>query len=148
MEAIIFIGIQGTGKSTFYKENFFNSHIRISLDLLNTRNKQNKFLNTCFETQSRFVIDNTSPEIKDREPFIERAKERKYKVIGYYFRSNIIEAIERNSQRIGKEKIPVIGIKGCYNKLELPDLKEGFDELYYVEIINGQFKVSEWKNEI
>ena len=34
MEAIIFTGIQATGKSTFYKQNFFNSHVRISLDLL------------------------------------------------------------------------------------------------------------------
>lgn len=34
MEGILFIGIQASGKSTFYKERFFNSHLRISLDLL------------------------------------------------------------------------------------------------------------------
>ncbi|MCB9352743.1 MAG: ATP-binding protein, partial [Lewinellaceae bacterium] len=32
MEGILFIGIQASGKSTFYKERFFNSHLRISLD--------------------------------------------------------------------------------------------------------------------
>ncbi|MBN1315005.1 MAG: hypothetical protein JXA42_06040 [Anaerolineales bacterium] len=38
MQAVIFIGIQATGKSTFFKERFFNTHVRISLDLLKTRN--------------------------------------------------------------------------------------------------------------
>jgi hypothetical protein len=33
MEEIIFVGIQASGKSTFYKEKFFNSHLRISNDL-------------------------------------------------------------------------------------------------------------------
>lgn len=28
MEAIIFVGIQGAGKSTFYRDRFFNTHIR------------------------------------------------------------------------------------------------------------------------
>ncbi|MEL6944740.1 MAG: ATP-binding protein, partial [Bacteroidota bacterium] len=36
MQAILFIGIQASGKSTFYKERFFNTHVRISMDLLNT----------------------------------------------------------------------------------------------------------------
>jgi len=29
MQVIIFIGIQATGKSIFYKENFFDTHVRI-----------------------------------------------------------------------------------------------------------------------
>jgi len=49
MEGIIFIGIQASGKSTFYKERFFNTHVRISLDLLNTRNKENHFFDKCFQ---------------------------------------------------------------------------------------------------
>ena len=36
MEAIIFVGLPGSGKSSFYKERFFDSHVRISLDLLKT----------------------------------------------------------------------------------------------------------------
>lgn len=30
MEAIIFIGVQATGKSTFYKNKFFTTYIRIN----------------------------------------------------------------------------------------------------------------------
>ena len=61
MESVIFIGIQASGKTTFYKNHFFDTHIRISLDQLNTKNKQNRFLQACFDTQSKFVIDNTNP---------------------------------------------------------------------------------------
>jgi predicted kinase len=31
MQAVIFIGIQATGKSTFFKEMFFTTHIRINI---------------------------------------------------------------------------------------------------------------------
>jgi predicted kinase len=34
MEAVIFVGIQGSGKSTFYNERFVDTHIRINLDML------------------------------------------------------------------------------------------------------------------
>ena len=33
MEAVIFIGIQASGKSTFFKERFFNTHVRINLEM-------------------------------------------------------------------------------------------------------------------
>ena len=148
MQVIIFIGIQATGKSTFYKSRFFNSHVRLSLDLLNTRNKENQFLETCFATQSAFVVDNTNPTIKEREKYIQLANENKYEVIGYYFKSSIGEAIERNNQREGKEKIPEVGIKGCYSKLEVPKMKEGFDKLYFVEASNDNFTVDDWKDEV
>jgi hypothetical protein len=31
MEAVILIGIQGSGESTFCRERFFNTHVRISI---------------------------------------------------------------------------------------------------------------------
>lgn len=148
MEAIIFCGIQATGKTTFFKENFFKSHIRISLDQLNTRNKEQKFIETCISTQQPFVVDNTNPSKEDRAKYIAISKANKFKVVGYYFQSKLNEAISRNSQRVGKENIPEIGIKGTYSKLELPSFEEGFDELYYVEIENNIFTIKDWINEV
>ncbi|MDL2321544.1 ATP-binding protein, partial [Desulfosarcina sp. OttesenSCG-928-B08] len=66
MEAIIFCGIQASGKSTFYLERFFKTHVRISLDLLRTRNRENRFLSLCLETGQHFVVDNTNPTRSDR----------------------------------------------------------------------------------
>lgn len=148
METIIFCGIQATGKTTFFKENFFKTHIHISLDQLNTRNKEQKFIDTCIQTQHPFVVDNTNPTREDRAKYISIAKANKFKVIGYYFQSKLSDALARNSQRTGKENIPEIGIKGTFSKLALPSLEEGFDELYYVEVENNEFKIKKWTNEI
>lgn len=78
MEGIIFIGIQASGKSTFYKQHFFNSHVRISLDLLNTRNKENQLLDKCLELHQRVVIDNTNPAKSDRKKYIDKFKQSKF----------------------------------------------------------------------
>lgn len=105
-------------------------------------------METCFETQQPFVVDNTNPTIADREKYISLAKVYKFKVIGYYFQSKISEAIARNSQRPDKECIPEIGIKGTFSKLEIPSWDEGFDALYFVEIEGNNFTVKEWEHEI
>lgn len=141
MEAILLIGIQATGKSTFYIERFFNSHVRISLDLLNTRNKESKIIEWCISNHQPFVIDNTNPKKTDRQKYIELAKSSKYKIIGYYFKAKISDVLERNEKRADKAKIPKPGIFGTLKKLEIPSLEEGFDELFFVEIIDNRFVV-------
>lgn len=137
MELIIFIGIPASGKSSFYKEYFFNSHIRVSLDLLNTRNKEGKLMQFCFNTHSKMVIDNNNITSNEREKYITIARNNKYKIIAYYFESNINECLERNKNR--KENIPEIGVKSKYKELEKPSKEEGFEELYYVKIEDGKF---------
>ncbi len=148
MEAIIFIGIQASGKSTFYKENFFNSHLRISMDLLNTRNKENQFLEKCIELHQKLVIDNTNPTIEERAKYIQKLKDAKYKIIAYYFQSKLKESLYRNQQRIGKEQIPDVGVVATYNKMELPSKKEGYDEIYYVQMNEGAFIIKDWQDEV
>lgn len=148
MEAIIFCGIQASGKSSFFKEYFFSTHMRISLDLLHTRHREKLFLSTCLESGQRFVIDNTNPTRTDRKVYIQAAKQRGFTVVGYYFASRIEEALARNNKREGKARVPDTAIKGTAAKLERLDWAEGFDRLYYVLITQGTFTVSEWKDEV
>jgi predicted kinase len=148
MQAIIFCGIQATGKSTFYKDKFYKSHVHISLDLLKTRHRESKFLELCLQTQQPFVIDNTNPTKEDRQKYISKAKEHKFKIIGYYFQSKLQESLVRNSGRLGKENIPEVGIKSTFSRLEILSFDEGFDEIYYVEIAEEGFTIKNWQNEI
>ncbi|RTQ48852.1 ATP-binding protein [Hymenobacter gummosus] len=147
MQAIIFCGIQATGKSTFYKERFFNSHIRLSLDLLRTRYREARLLQLCLDTQARFVVDNTNPTAAERARYIEPAKAAGYRVVGYYFQSVPREAVARNRQRPAAEQVPDVGIFGAVGRLQLPAWAEGFDELYYVRIGEGGFVVEPWQTE-
>src|SRR5262249_11933640 len=106
MEAIIFIGIQGTGKSSFYQARFFRTHVRISLDMLKTRNREQLLLRACIEGKQPFVIDNTNVTVTERARYIEPAKGAGFRVYGYYFKSNLRDALERNKGRTGLERIP------------------------------------------
>jgi len=148
MQAVIFIGIQATGKSSFFKDMFFDSHIRINLDMLRTRHRERLLMNACIEAKQPFAIDNTNPSAKDRAGYIEAAKAAGFEIVGYYFQSNIGEAIARNSTRTGSDRVPPKGIAGTHKRLELPSLAEGFDILKYVMIKDGKFVVKDWLNEI
>lgn len=146
MEAIIFCGIQASGKTTFYIQNFLSSHVRVSMDLLNTRRKEQVLLHTCLHMQQRFVVDNTNPTVDERKKYIIPAKQAKYKVAGYFFQSTVDKALQRNQNRQGKARIPIPGIKGTFKKLQPPSYAEGFDQLYLVEINDkNEFVVKEWK---
>src|SRR5689334_16952678 len=126
MEAIIFIGIQATGKSSFYKARFFASHVRINLDMLKTRNRESLLMRACLDGKQPFVIDNTNTTLSERAKYITAAKEAGFNVTGYYFRSILKDSLERNRARCGSEHIPEKGIIGTYKKLQLPTLSEGF----------------------
>ncbi|MEJ3718196.1 AAA family ATPase [Paenibacillus polymyxa] len=141
MECVIFIGIQASGKSTFYKERFFKTHMRINLDMLKTRNRENMYLQTSIETMQRFVVDNTNPTVEERKKYIDVCKNKGFKIIGYYFEPDYAESIKRNEQRTGKEYIPEIGIKSVMSKLEVPSYEEGFDEIYSVISSEGTFRI-------
>jgi predicted kinase len=148
MQLIMFVGIPASGKSTFYKQRFFHSHMRISLDLFNTRNKENRFLESAFSLQQRIAIDNTNVTKADRAYYIEQAKANRYVVIGYYFEPNLKDCLERNERRSGKEKINRVGVIAKFKVLEPPVWNEGFDELYTVRLEDDQFSIRQQEYEV
>ena len=143
-EAIIFTGIQASGKSSYYHQ-YFSDYAHVNLDTLHTRNKEKRLLEECIHEEKSFVVDNTNPTRKDREKYIALAKENGYKVKGYYFQSSIAECKERNRMREGDARVPDVAMYCTHSKLELPVPGEGFDELYYVRIEDGKFVTEEWK---
>ena len=149
MTAIILIGIPASGKSTFCKEQLFNTHVRLNLDMLKTRHREKFLLQACIAAQQPFVIDNTNASPAERECFIMPASKAGFKVIGYYFSSKVQEALERNRLREGKARIHDSGIHGTAARLKLPSKAEGFDELWYVRMDgNGGFIIEEWNDEL
>ena len=72
MEAVILIGIQGAGKSTFYRERFFDTHVRVSLDMLKTRHRERALLEACLATGQPLVVDNTNVTAAERARYIPR----------------------------------------------------------------------------
>lgn len=149
MEAVIFVGLQGAGKSTFYKERFFATHLRINLDMLNTRHREKRLLLACVETSQPFVVDNTNPTRAEREVYIRAAKDAGYRVVCYYFQSRVEDCKRRNDQRPLAQQVPLRGILGTAGRMEFPARTEGFDDIFYVRIDEaGGFAIEEWKDEV
>ena len=146
---MIFVGIQGAGKSTFYKERYLDTHQRINLDMLKTRHRVRRFFQACIETNQAFVVDNTNPTRTERIFYIQAAKEAGFRVVGYYFQSKVEDCKRRNEQRPSEKQVPLRGVLGTAGRMELPSLDEGYDELLYVRIDEaGGFVVEEWKDEV
>ncbi len=149
MEVVVFVGIQGAGKSTFYRERFFTSHVRINLDMLKTRHREARLFQVCIETRQPVVVDNTNLTRLDREVYIGPAKLAGFRVIGYYFQSKVEDCRRRNDQRPPDQQVPLRGILGAAGRLQIPTKNEGFDEQYYVRIDEtAGFVVEEWKDEV
>lgn len=142
------MGIQGSGKSTFYRERLFDTHVRISLDVLGTRHRERAFLQTCLATGQRFAVDNTNVRAQERSVYVGAAKAAGFRVIGYFFDPPLRDALRRNAQRTGKAKIPAPGVIRTWKRLERPRPEEGFDELWIVSLdAEGRFVLHPWTGE-
>ncbi len=140
----IMMGIQGSGKSEFCRR-FFPKVVRVNLDTLRTRNNEKHLIAECHDKCCDYVIDNTNPTLEDRARYITPAKAAGYHIVGYFMQSRLQECIARNNQREGKERIPAKAIACTSNRLVLPSLAEGFDELYFVENDGTNMSISEWR---
>ena len=130
MEAIILIGVQASGKTTFCTERF-PSHVRISQDVLKTRHIVRDRIKACLDAQQPLVVDNTNVLRAQRLEIISAAKAAHFRVIGYYFPCERGEAIRRNLKRT-HGRVPPAAVAATHKRLEVPALSEGFDELFVI----------------
>jgi predicted kinase len=149
MEAVILIGIQATGKSSFFKERFSDTHIRLNLDMLRTRHRERQLLEACLASKQSFVVDNTNVTARDRARYIAPAIAARFHVVGYYFHSTLVEALQRNAMRKLARAVPERAVIGTSRHLELPSFAEGFNALYRVTLLNrAGYAVQGWNDEI
>jgi predicted kinase len=137
MEAIVLCGVQGSGKTTLYRDRFLATHVRVSMDLLRTRHREAAFVAVCLETRQPFVVDNTNPTPADRRRYLEPARAAGFRTIGYLVEVDPAEALGRNAERAGRTRVPVRGVVGTGRRLLRPTLEEGFDELWHATAAPG-----------
>ena len=143
---VIMMGLQGSGKSTFYSQHLSDDFVHVNLDTLKTRHQEKLLIEKCMQSESNFAIDNTNPTRLDRERYIKTAKEAGYRIVGYFLESKIKACMQRNALREGKARVPEKAIAATSNKLEIPSYDEGFDELYFVKNNGETMTIEEWRN--
>ena len=129
MEAVILCGVQGSGKTTLYRDRFLETHARVSMDLLRTRAREAAFLRTCLETRMPFVVDNTNPTVADRARYLRPAKQAGFMLVAYLVEVDHAVATGRNAAR--ERVVPAAGLRDVAKRLVRPTPEEGFDELFH-----------------
>lgn len=152
MEMIILIGLQASGKSTFYRTHFAGTHEHISKDLLRNNKqparRQRQLIEEALQNGHSLVVDNTNPTQEERMELVRLGHSYGATAIGYYFEAQVKQSLERNKAREGKAKVPDIAIFATLKKLARPSYDEGFDQLFYVRTVNDMsFEVDIWKEE-
>ena len=149
-ECIILVGLQGAGKTTLYRQRFAASHAHVSMDLFpNARNKAARLLlelARSLDEGRSVVIDNTNPTRDARRDFLLAAKQRGFRVVGYFFDVPAREAFARNNARPAAQRVPAPGLFATAKRLQPPSLDEGFDELFRVRSFEGKFEVTRLKS--
>ena len=130
MEAVILCGVQGAGKTTLYRDRFLETHVRVALDLLRTRPREEAFVRLCLAERQRFVVDATNPTPADRRRYLEPAREAGFRAIGY-----LVEG-EGRSEHVG----PAVTADTA-RRLVRPTPEEGFDELWHAVPALGGWRI-------
>ncbi len=87
--------------------------------MLKTRNREKILFQACLSAKQSFVVDNTNPRLEDRERYIQPAKEKDFKIVGYYFQSRLEDCLRRNSQRPSARSIPEVALFATQKRLVL-----------------------------
>lgn len=135
-ELVLLVGLQGSGKTTYYHEHFAATHVHVSRDRMPTaRNRDVRQLQQIEEALAAgrsVVVDNTNPSAADRAPIIELGRRHNARVIAVYLEPHVPTSLMRNRAREGKARVPDVAIFVTKKKLEAPSVEEGFDEVRVV----------------
>ena len=147
MELVVFVGLQASGKSTFYRQRFAVTHEHVSKDLFRNNKKPNRRQRELVEAAllagRSVVVDNTNPTPEVRSPLVELGREHGAKLVGHFFGADTRGCVGRNRGRSGKDRVPDVAIYATARKLVPPSTSEGFDLIFRVRIAGeGRFEVA------
>jgi predicted kinase len=138
MELVIIVGLQGAGKSTFYRTFFVHSHVLVSKDLFrNNRRRARRqayLVDEALRAGCSVVVDNTNPTVDDRRALVEQGRAYSAVVAAYYFDVPFEICFTRNRERQGKARVPDVALYATAKKLVAPTYAEGFDHLCHVTL--------------
>ncbi len=121
-----------------------------SKDHFNARNRerrQRRLIEEALEAGKSVVVDNTNATPADRAALIQIGRQHGAKIVAYSFETTVADARERNDQREGAARVPVVALYTTAKRLVPPSWEEGYNELYRVRISDAGFDVEPWERD-
>ncbi|MEV4685707.1 AAA family ATPase [Streptomyces kurssanovii] len=136
-EMAVLVGLQASGKSTFYRENLSGRYALVSKDLFprSARRKQQRqmrLIEDLLVSGSPVAVDNTNPSLEEWTPLIRVARAHGVRVTAYWFPPDVTGSLRRNAAREGRARVPDVGIHATRSRLREPTTADGFDAVVEV----------------
>ncbi|MCO1574690.1 ATP-binding protein [Crossiella sp. SN42] len=133
MELAILIGLQASGKTTFYRRRLAATHEHVSKDNFpRARHRQRRQLRLIDEALAAgrdVAVDNTNPDAETWQPLIELGRGHGARVVAYWFPPDPVGSAARNALRPLETRVPEVGLRATLGRLRRPRLADGFDEV-------------------
>ncbi len=146
MELVVLVGLQGSGKTTFFGARYAATHAHVSQDLCpaaRDRDARQQALVAAAAARGRSaVVDNTNARREDRAPLVALARRLGMRAVCCYFPPDVRASLARNAAREGKARVPPVAIHATRSRLAPPTWDEGWDERYEVRSEGGGFWIS------
>ena len=131
-EVVLLIGLQGCGKSTFYRERLAATHALVSKDAMprsarRKEDRQRRELAGLLAEGHDVCVDNTQPSTAERAGVIAVAVAHGARVVGHWWPPDLDVSRRRNEAR--PDPVPAVGLHVAAASWEEPTPGEGFDVL-------------------
>ena len=166
VDLVILVGIQASGKTTFFRRHMENGYVHVSLDNWrgkdNVREKERLAIEAGLRSAAGgaggngVVVDNTNTTAATRRRYFDHARRfadetgRRVRVLAYFFDADLAGCLERNEQRPVDPPagtpyyVPPVAIARFHQRLEPPTQSEGFGKIFRVRIVPaGRFEIEE-----
>lgn len=141
MELVVFVGLQGSGKTTFYRSHFAATHAHVSKDNFRHHRRpalrQRRLIEEALSGGRSVVVDNTNVTAADRAELVALGRVFNAEVACYYFPPDVEGSLARNAARSGTARVPDHAVHVTARRLQPPAPVEGFDLMYAVRLAAG-----------
>lgn len=141
------VGLQASGKSTFYERCLKDRFTLVSKDRFprGARNKQDRQMRLVAEALAAgrpVAVDNTNPAPAEWRPLVAAGRTYGAVVVAYWFPPDLAGSLRRNARRTGRDRVPEAGVRATLKRLRRPTCEDGFDAVLDVRFDGrGGFEV-------
>ena len=172
VELVVFVGIQASGKTTYYRRHLAESHAHVSLDTWrgkgNVRAKERAAIMAALAAAADsagatrgVVVDNTNVTAAARRRYgtyaadFARQAGCRARLVAYFFDADLPGCLARNQQRPPPDQVPPpapyfvppAAIAAFAQRLEPPEFDEGFERIVRVRVAGEDFQTEEFRPE-